>query len=60
LNPLKTKVKQIIILVFKIFSATQSDLFQNILITSLIRHNEGTVNLKTQLGLAIHPPSGTM
>jgi len=38
----------------------QSDLFQNILITSHIRHNEGTFNLKTQLGLTIQPHSGTL
>jgi hypothetical protein len=38
----------------------QSDLFTNILFTSPFRHNEGTFNLKTQLGLAIRPPSGTL
>jgi hypothetical protein len=38
----------------------QSDLFQNILITSPIRHNEGTFNLQTQLDLATQPPSGTL
>jgi len=38
----------------------QSDLFQNILITSPIIHNKGTFNLKTQLGLANQPPSETL
>jgi hypothetical protein len=60
LNSLKTKVEQIIILVFKIFSAVQSDLFQNIPNTSPIMHNKGTFNLKTQLGLANQPSSGTV
>jgi hypothetical protein len=57
----KPRLRQIIILVFKmLFSAMQTDLFRNILITSPIRHNEDTFNLQTQLGLAIQPPSGAL